>query len=213
MSYASKVGQQGQAKARYIQTKVGKKRVQAPIANQPTKQHMDNVWRFRLKGPGTYTFPTANIGHHLLQENLIPSVTMGGGSILSTGQPSWEVCCLHPRGKYSIRHGKEFQVEFIKGQKGFIRIEDVSIKDNRVIITNVAPTTSSSWMEQMLTDAGLTPLELQNKRRRDMWQFYTDTPIDEIPHYLEVDGDLCQTLSVQVPGRLIECYCRNTERE
>ena len=52
-------------------------------------------------------------------------------------------------------------------------------------------------MEEMLKDAGLPPLELQNnKRRRDMCQFYTDTPIDEIPHYLEVDGTLCQTLQV-----------------
>ena len=132
MSYASKVGQQGQAKARYIETKVGKKRVQAPIANQTTKQHMENVWRFRLKGPGAYTFPTANIGHYLLKENLIPSLSSWEeAAYYQLGNPAERYVAFTPEANIQFRHGKEFQVEFIKGQKGFIRIEDVSIKDNK----------------------------------------------------------------------------------
>ena len=160
MSYASKVGQQGQPKARFIDTKVGTKRIKAPMENQPTRQHLENVWRFRLKGQGAYTFPTVNIGHHLLKEKIIPSLAVWEeAAYYQLGNPAERYVAFSPDADIQFRHGKELQVEFIKGQKGYIRIEDVSIKDNRVIITNVAPTTSSTWMQQMLTEAELNPYE------------------------------------------------------
>ena len=175
---------------------------------------MENVWRFRLKGQGAYTFPTVNIGHHLLKEKIIPSLTIWEeAAYYQLGNPAERYVAFSPDTDVHFRHGTEIQAEFVTGQKAFIRIEDVSIRDCRIIVTNVAPTTSSTWMEQMLTEAELNPTQLQNnKKRRDMWQFYTDVPIDQIPHYLEVEGALCQTLQIQVPGRLIECFhCRKTD--
>ena len=186
-------------------------RIQAPVDGQPEKLHLDGVWRIRLTGPGAWSYTNTELRDFLIKNKLVRRLEDWNDAVFyQLGHPGEKYVALPPGSDSAFSHGIELEIQFDDTdptKKGKIRIEDPKIKDNRCTLSFVAPSASKQWVHRLLDQIGLQPINLFQGKRKDMWHFATIVPMEDIPHYLTVEGDsFNQHILLQVFGRWIECF-------
>ena len=190
--------------------------VSLPEAREPISLHLPGVWRIRLSGPGAAAFSPPSLGNKLLDLGLISSMTIyQSAAYYQLENPLERFIQFRNEEGYNFQHGKEYTISFQPNdptKTGTIRIEDPRKKESRCTLSFVPPGVDREWVEKLIEEAGLNATDLsRSKYRADQWHFSSNTPTNQIPHYVYVKGKVSLNILLQVAGRLIECQqCGDT---